>query len=170
MKFVRARLRHNVHCAGRVISILGGYRAGFDFELLHGVRKRQRQCLVAVRIVMNSSVQQKCETVVGSAGDGDNVCRIVSRSVLPPATNGRAGGDDQFGHLPRIQRQFHHANIIHDLTDTCVPRFDERGIRLDLDSLRHLSDFQHDIKHRISVDLKDDSGLHEGTETGKAGF
>ena len=110
---------------------------------------------------MNSSVQQKCETVVGSAGDGDNVCRIVSRSVLPPATNGRAGGDDQLRDLPRIQRQFHHAHVIHNLADTRVSRFDERGIRLDLHRLGDLTNCQYDIDFGIGIDLEHDSRLHK---------
>ena len=62
------------------------------------------------------------------------------------------------------------AGIFNDGTDTCGPCFDQRCIRLDLDCLAHLPYFQHHIDRWTAVDLKHNSGLHEGVKSGQRYF
>ena len=168
MKLIRSRFRHDVDSACSVISILSGYRTGFYFEFLQRVGEWQRQRLIAVWIVMDSAVQQKCESVIRSAADRNDVGRIVSRSVLTSPTYSGARKDDELRHLTPIERQFHDAHIIDDLAHSRASRLDERRVRLDLDGLGNLTHLQHDVDDRIGIDLQHDSRLRKRTETRQA--
>ena len=78
VEIIRARLRHRVDSAGRVLTVLGRHCAGLDFEFLQGVRKGQGQIQVVKRIIVRASVQKVRQTVIQSAGNGDGLRRVVS--------------------------------------------------------------------------------------------
>ena len=58
-------------CGSRIHSILRGKTARLDFELLQGVRKRNRQVVVVVRIIVYRAVEHEYRAGFQAAGDGD---------------------------------------------------------------------------------------------------
>src|SRR5262249_52641506 len=154
----------------RMVSILCRYRASVHFEFLQCVWEWKRQSLVAVWIVVYSSVQQERQTIIRSSTNRNDVRRIVPRGILRSTADSSSRQNDQFGHLPSVERQLHHTHVVDDLADSGVSRFDERRVRLYFDGFRNLADFHRDVDLWICIDLQDDSGLHKHPETREACF
>ena len=86
---VGARLRHAVDSARGMLSILGRHGAGFYFELLQGIRKRQWKVRIAERVVMTTAIQQIGQAIVQSAANRNVVGRPGPRgSLIAPADSG----------------------------------------------------------------------------------
>ena len=72
--------------------------------------------------------------------------------------------------VARVERQLQNTHVVDHLTDTRVPRFHQRRIRLNLDRLGNLTDLQADVNYRIAADLQHDSRLRKRAEPRKGRF
>src|SRR5207247_6890298 len=77
---------------------------------------------------------------------------------------------DQIIDVSSIQRQFENAGVLDNLADAGISSFHECGIRLYFHLLGNLSDFEYRIDDGAGVNLKNDSGLHEGAESRQSRF
>src|SRR6516164_7999781 len=55
--FIRARFNNRVDGRGGMIPVLCGQRAGFDFKLLQGVRKRERKIDAVKQVVVHRAIE-----------------------------------------------------------------------------------------------------------------
>ena len=124
---------------------------------------------------MVAPVQPVSQTDFQSAAHSNNGRLIVAVSRVqvadPPLDLGcRAGKKHQLGHLPPVQRQLQYPLVVQQRSNTCVPCFHQRCIRLYFDSLGDASHFQDRVDHRVRIDLQHDSGLNKRPEPRQAGF
>ena len=168
MQFIGARLRYAPNC--RCGSMLGIDSAGFDFELLQGIRKRQRHIRAGHKINVTGSIQRVIDRITERAA---NLYVRFRRTVLRPACRRLhrcSGKRNQVADLASIEGQFQDSLVLDNLTDTGVTRFHHGSVRLNLDLLRNLSHFQHGIDHRAAINLQDDSSLHKRSKSRQCCF
>src|SRR5207253_7117020 len=96
-----------------------------------------------------------------------SACNRKSNSALHSAA-GRdtclhcsAGKRDEVRHLPAIERQLKNALVLNDGSDPRGSRLDLNSIRLDFDLLRHLTDLQNRVDHRVAVYLQHNAALNK---------
>src|SRR5437016_6322933 len=99
VEFVGARSHDGVHCAGRVDAARSRLRAGFDFELLKRVGKRERKVRRVVRIVVRYSIQEIPNAVEHSSSDRNVQAARHARSSNLARWNRRAGQLDQLDRI-----------------------------------------------------------------------
>ena len=117
---------------------------------------------------MRCAVQQECHAVGQAARDRDADRRITPHKTTDAADGRGSGKDNQIGDLAAVQRQLHHAKVIHHLADTGGPSFHQRRVRLNLDLVGNLADFENRIDHRVGADLQHDPRLDKRAESGKS--
>src|SRR5262245_35658884 len=91
-----------------------------------------------------------------STGDGDGVCPLKISRRLPKSGCGRGRSSqlDKIVDLPAVQRQLEDPLVFNNRTDSGAAGLDQCGIRLYLNLLGHLTDFQHRIDDWIRVHLQ----------------
>ena len=91
---------------------------------------------------MDAAVEQERHAIIATAADGNDVRRIVTRRVLHSTADRCARQRDELRHLPAVQRQLHHAHVVHDLADAGAARLHERSVSLNFDGFRNLADLE----------------------------
>ena len=150
--------------------MLGIDSAGFDFELLQGIRKRQRHIRAGHKINVTGSIQRVIDRIPERAA---HLYVRFRRAILRPACrrlHGCSGKRNQVADLASIEGQFQDSLVLDNLTDTGVTRFHHGSVRLNLDLLRNLSHFQHGIDHRAAINLQDDSSLQKRAKSRQCCF
>src|SRR5512141_15325 len=99
MKRIGARFGGEASRAARLVSVLRVLRAGFNLELLHGVRERQYQVVAVVYVVVQGSVEQVGDAERLTTGDGDasRLRQAAARRIA--RVHGGADGDDERRHV-----------------------------------------------------------------------
>src|ERR1700743_2821845 len=143
VKFIGAGPGNYVYRARGVLSILGGQSAGFDLELLYGVREGQRQVQIVKGIVVRSSVHQISQTVESSPSRADKgfVGIVFGGNEIAGRRAGAVSGlnglgvsrdGNQLRDLASVQRQVHNLLLINHLTHCGAVRLHHRGGSLHL--------------------------------------
>ena len=158
MKLVGSGLRNRSH--GRRVSSLRADAAGFNLELLHGVRERHQHGRAAHEAHVIRSVQRVVRAPARAAGNGEHrrstAVVLRGQSVL----NGTAGQSDQFRYVAAVERQFENSLGLDNRTDGRTPRLHHGRVRLNFNLLGDLADFEDHIDSRAAVDPQHDSGLY----------
>ena len=114
---------------------------------------------------MRCAVQEKCHAI-GQAACHRDADRGITPYETTDAPDGRGTGkNNQIRHLPPVQWQLHHANVIHHLADSCCARFHQRRVRLNLDSVGNFTHCENRVDHGIRAHLQHDPRLHKCPET-----
>ena len=172
MKVVRAGFCHQTHRARGSDAVLDGRGASLDFELLHRIWKWHGQIGVFERIVVIGPIQHVIQPNRRSTRDGNtSVCKErITATVILKSRCRCSGKRNQLIDVAAIQRELQNARILHDLTDSCIPRFHQRSICLDFNLLRDLTYFQDHIDRGTAVDLQHNSALCIRTESRQRPF
>ena len=105
-----------------------------------------------------------------SASHGDE-WQIVKQSSCTCVRRHRGAGQcDQVGDLTAVEGQFQDSLLLDDLPNALAPRLHQRRVRLNLDLLRHLTYFQHQIDHRSAVHLQHNSRLQKCAKSRQSRF
>src|SRR5207244_6881351 len=91
---------------------------------------------------------------------------VRSNGLLHSAARKR----DQVLNVAAVEWQFENSLILDDLTDRRTSCFNQRRIGLNLNLFGYLSDFQHRVHNRATVNLQDDSRLCVGSESQQSRF
>jgi hypothetical protein len=163
-----------------VVAVLRRQRARLNLELLHRVRKRQRQGQVVVGIVVRAPVEHVGHAVRQASRDDNcragitpnaGVERARTRGIAAAfAASREAGLEDQLGELSTVQRQLEHLLVRDDLTDARVACLDERRAPLHRDGFLQLAELERHRERRVGADLHHDAGLHIRAEALKRGL
>src|SRR5262249_29463730 len=117
----------------RMKSIAGGNAAGLNAELLQGIRERERQVHVGMRVVMVAAVEQIVIAVdLASSDRYAHRGRVIVGRDHPARRVGwnrsAAGEQDQVGGLPAIERQVDNAALVDYLRNRRVLHFHHRRV------------------------------------------
>ena len=119
MERVTSRFGDRVNGTRRVHTVLSGQGAGFHLKFLQGVWKRERQILIAERVVVRAAIQPVGHRAGHAAGDRRRSLRGI-RTAERPAFTSAARKKQQIGHLAAIQGQIDHALLVDHLADARV--------------------------------------------------
>src|SRR5260370_22486097 len=113
-------------------------------------------------VVVIRAIQKERRLACESSRNRHNGRRIVPngiRAAVARALVCHTGKKYEFRYLAAVEWQFENALIVNHCSDSGTARLDERCVSLNLNGLTDLADLQNRIDGRITIDLKDDSGL-----------
>ena len=147
-----------------MVAVLGGEAAGRNPELLQGVRERQRQIHVLLRVVVHRPVED-----VGDGGGQParhrNAHAARHASVVDDAgLHRRARQHKEIGDLPPLKRQFDYALLLDHVADARAPHVHERRRGFHRDGLFERPKFERRVDRRRGAHLQHDAGLHVGSK------